>query len=292
MSANKDDAPLPAKPSEPDFMKRFEGTVKAYADAVEAGDDDTASQAAMAVLVQAGMEAIANPTPEILLRQEAERCEQSSDWAGAEAAYRKVLALNEAEDNPRLAVKPHMDLSRLFRLTGRPDEAWTHACTASELGRRSDMFTLLAMALDNEAACALERGDGQRAFAAASEALNCMEPGRIFDLMRARALTRRAECFLARSDSESADRDLKRSWELLHSRKQFGIGSVAAMAHWWEVQAKLHQTKGDNADASRALAEAVNYRKQILESCESPNPYAAAALLRVQDKLAELASGS
>ncbi|PWU14707.1 MAG: hypothetical protein C5B50_16795 [Verrucomicrobia bacterium] len=290
MSANQDGSAPAEKSGESPFMERLEETVKAYAKAVEAGDDDAAEQAAMAALVQAGMEALANPTPEILLRQEAERCERSLDWAGTEVAYRKVLALNEAENNSRMMVKPHMDLSRLFRLIGRQDAAWTHACTASELGRRADMFPLLAMALDNEAACALERGDAQRALAAASEALNCMEPGRIFDLMRARALTRRAESFLAGNCSEPAEQDLSQSWELLHSRKQFGIGSAAALAHWWEVRAQLHLAKQNSAEASRAFAEAITYRKQILESREFPSPYAAAALLRVQGKLAGLNS--
>jgi tetratricopeptide (TPR) repeat protein len=271
-------------------MERFEETIKAYSKAVDVGDDDAAAQAAMAALVQAGMEAVTNPTPEVLLRQEAERCEQTQDWAGAEVAYRKVLALSEGENNLRMMVKPHVDLSRLFRLIGRQDGAWTHACTASELGRRADMFTLLAMALDNEAACALDRGDAQRALAIASEALNCMEPGRIFDLMRARALTRRAECFLAGNCSEPAEQDLRQSWELLHSRRQFGIGPVAALAHWWEVRAQLHLAKQNSAEARCAFAEGINYRKQILESCEFPNPYAAAALLRVQGKLAGLNS--
>ncbi len=290
MSTNEDGAAQPGSSNEPAFAARFEETIKAYANAVEAGDDDVAAQAAMAALAQAGMEAMTNPTPDILLLQEAERCEQAQDWAGAETAYRKVLALREATENPRLAVKPHLDLSRLFRLRGRSDEAWSHACTASEIGRRADMSTLLAMALDNEAACALDRLNVQRAFAAASEAVACMEPGRIFNLMRARALTRRAECFLARNDSEPAEQDLKQSWDLLQTRKQFGIGSVVALAHWWEVKAQLHIAKHNATEASRALTEAVKFRKQILESCESLNPYAAAALLRVEDKLAGLNS--
>src|SRR5947207_9669274 len=140
----------------PEFMQEFQKKIEAYAAAAEAGDQNAASQAAFAALAMAGMEAINNPIPEILLGQEAQEHEAAQNWAGAEAAYRKLLALHEASGNPRLIVKPHIDLSRLFRLQNRQEEAWEQACAASEVGRKADMFMLLTMALDNEADCALD----------------------------------------------------------------------------------------------------------------------------------------
>ena len=68
MSENEN-GPSPEKSRDPAFMERFEQTIKTYANAVETGDDDAAAQAAMAALLQAGMEAINNPTPNILLLQ-------------------------------------------------------------------------------------------------------------------------------------------------------------------------------------------------------------------------------
>ena len=287
---NKEDAPASLPSNEPRFMEQFEESIKSYADAVQAGDDNAAAQAAMAALALAGMEAMTSPTPDILLLERAAECEARQDWAGAEAAYREVLALKAVAENPRYLVKPHLNLSKLFRLVGRKDEAWAEACTATGLARGADMFTLLTMALDNEASCALDRADLDGAMAAAVEALEIIEPGKIFDTMRARSLTRRAECLLARNEPDPAEQDLKRSWELLHSRAPLGIGSIVVLAHWWEVQGQLHLCRRAIAEARTALTEAAQYRRQVLESGESPNPYAAASLLRVQDKLAALPS--
>src|SRR3954452_1288914 len=138
----------------PEFMKDFQKKIEAYASAAEAGDQDTATQAAFAALTMAGFEAMNNPTPEIVLGQEAQEHEAAQNWAGAEAAYRKLLALHEASGNPVFVIKPHLDLSRLFSLLNRHDEAWEQACAASEAGRKADMFMLLIRALDNEAECA------------------------------------------------------------------------------------------------------------------------------------------
>jgi tetratricopeptide (TPR) repeat protein len=285
---SKDQNPPESDSQDPEFMKKFQKTIESYASAVEGDDQSAATEAAFAALALAGMEAMSNPTPDLLLAEEAHKCESARDWAGAEAAYRKLLAMHEASGNPRFIVKPQLDLSNLFRLLGRLDEAWEFACAASGTGRKADMFTLLTMALDNEAACALDRADVPRALAAASEAVEIIEPGKIFNSLRARALTRRAECWLAQGALQNAEEDLRQSWELFQTKVRiFGIGLIGAIAHWWEVKAKSHLLRQETAEAKSAYQQAIQYRQQVMEGFCAPNPYAAASLLRVQDKLAE-----
>jgi hypothetical protein len=69
--------------------------------------------AAMQALLMAGEEALKNPTPSLLLKQEAGDCEDKGDWAGAEAACRKVVALEESLGNFGMIAKAYMDLSIL-----------------------------------------------------------------------------------------------------------------------------------------------------------------------------------
>ena len=148
---------------------------------------------------------------------------------------------------------------------------------------------LLIMALDNEAGCALDRADVDRALAAASEAVQVIEPGKIFDRARARALIRRAECLVAKEEQEKAEEDLKQAWTFLESK--FGIrgpGLVVMYARWWEVKAKAHLGRKETAEAKEAITKAIEHRKQIMDMSEGPNPHAAAALLKAQDKLAEI----
>ncbi len=77
----------------PEPLQPVQEQVEAYAAAVETGDTDRADKAALAMLALAGAEAANHPTPELLLAVEAETCESAADWAGAEAAYRKLLAM-------------------------------------------------------------------------------------------------------------------------------------------------------------------------------------------------------
>jgi tetratricopeptide (TPR) repeat protein len=282
------DAAEPSKPN-PEFMAEFQKRIEAYASAAEAGDQEATTQAGMAAFMLAGMEAINNPTPEILLAQEAQEHEAAQNWAGAEAAYGKLLALHEASGNPRFVVKPHLDLCRLFWLLNRRDEGWEHACAASEAGRKADMFMLLIMALDNEAGCALDRGEVERALAAASEAVQAIEPGKIFDHARARALIRRAECLLAKREQEKAEEELKQAWTFLESKVGiFGPGRMNTWARWWEVRTQAHLGRKETTEAREAITKAIEQRKQIMEMTAGPNLHTAAALLRAQDRLAAI----
>jgi hypothetical protein len=284
----KEDQPGP--PDQTDFQRQFERLIKTYGEATEAGKTEEATQAAFSAFAMAAEEAARNPTPDLKLAQEASDCEQRRDWAGAEAAYRKRLALKQSTDNAGLRSKWQMDLSRLLRLLGRMGEAWELAEAAVESARAFQVSYVLAMALENQALCALDRSDPGKALQAASEAVGVLEPGRLLAQRRARALTLRAECFLARSDLAAAEADLKSSRELLDQVTLGLPGPILSQANWWEVQAKLDWLKGNLSQAEALLTKAISYREHLIEMRGEPSPYAAVALAKDKQLLAQIRS--
>ncbi len=283
----KDDQP--GQPASPQFQRDLEQVIQSYAEATEAGRTEEATQAALRALIMAAGEAIRNPTPDLKLAEEADRCESVGDWAGAEKAYRQRIASCESSDNPGLKTKPQMDLSRLLRLTRRLDEAWELALAATASARLTEIPPLLAMALENLAWCALERGDTEQAVLACSEALGALDPNRLNAPMRARLLSLRAECLLARADVPGAEADLKASWELLGQTVSDLPGPAVALARWWEVRAKLDLQAGKLSQAGEALTKAIQRRRQAMEIPGTVNPYLAAALARNFDALSGIA---
>ncbi|HEY5910549.1 MAG TPA: hypothetical protein VJA21_08095 [Verrucomicrobiae bacterium] len=292
MNQNENDHNQPGRggaPNEavpPEFLKALES----YAEAVNADDREKADEAALKTFIMAAQQAMAHPTPELELAEQADRCLRAGDWAGAEDAYRKVLAIQQQTGNPGLAAKPRMDLSGLFRLLGRLDEAREMARAATESARKSELYPLIAMALRNEVGCALAQGRTDEALAAASEALRVIHPGKMAALMRALAHTDRAECLLAKGQLEAADQDLRAGWDILGSGSlsRIGTGPVVALAKWCEVQAQLQVRKGNLEEAVVSLQKAIEHRRGGVDRSCDPSPFAFAALARDFERLAEI----
>jgi hypothetical protein len=279
----------PNSPGEPatdqPFMKQFEEKILNYARATEAGKPEEAMGAAMEAFIMAAEEAARNPTPSLLAKQEAAECESRCDWAGAEAVYRKVLPLEEATGNFGLIAKAQMDLSRLLRVVGRLAEAWEFAGAATDSARRAQIFPVLVMALENQAFCAEAKQDSQAALAAVCEAVDAIEPGRIYDSLRARALINRARFrLLACQDLEDATVDLASGNELLNGLtipKRLP-GPLVALANWWEVKSMALERQADVQGAIEATTKAIELTRPM------EGPYARFALAWRLDRLGAL----
>jgi tetratricopeptide (TPR) repeat protein len=287
---NHQNQPRPDGSFSPDFMEKFQEVIKSYAEAINSDQAEEADRAAVALLAVAAAEAKAHPTLALQLGAEADNFLRAGDWVRSEDAYRKLMTLQEQTGNAGLLAKPQMDLSGLFCLIGRWDEAWSLARAATASARRTGLSPLIAMALRNEALCALARSDAPQALAAASEAVQVIEPGKIADLMRAQACTLRAQCLLANGDSDAAEKDLKAAWDILGSRRPSSLatGPVVALAKWCEVQAQLLVGKGNHQDAASALQRAIEHRREGLNRSCGPSPHAFAALARDFEALAEI----
>jgi tetratricopeptide (TPR) repeat protein len=276
----------PSRAPDPQAMNEFAQAIKSWADATTAGDSEAAQLAALQAFTLASEKALRNPPPDFLLKQEADDLESQGKWSEAEAVRQKVVVLSERTGNFGLLARAQMDLCRLLRLVGRVQDASHWAGAAITSARRAELFPLVVMALGYEVSCALDRGDTPGALAAASEALQLIEPGKMYDQMRAKALTTRAKCLLANSDPTGAALDLAASWELLKARSGSWMmtmpGPVGAMANWWEVKCQLEERQGNLANAKAAMAEAIIYRRQAEGS------HARLALARALEKLGEI----
>jgi len=80
--------------------------------------------------------------------------------------------------------------------------------------------------------------------------------------------------------------DLPASWELLKAQSGSWMmnmpGPLGALANWWEAKSQLEERQGNLANAQAALAEAINYRRQV------EGPYARLALARALEKRGEI----
>jgi hypothetical protein len=113
---NNQNPPQPDGSFGPEFMEKLQGTIKSYAEAMTADQAEEADRAAAAELMMAAAGAIAHPTPDLQVAEEAANSLRAGDWVRAEEAYRKLLTMQEQTGNPGLQAKPQMDLSRLFCL--------------------------------------------------------------------------------------------------------------------------------------------------------------------------------
>jgi tetratricopeptide (TPR) repeat protein len=148
----------------------------AFQKGASTGNSEQMEAAALNAFVAAAEEAERNPSASLLLKNAASECEARGDWAGAEARYREVLALEEASGNHGLIFKARYDLSGLFQLLGNLERASAWVLAATDSARQADCFPLLFMALENQARFALKRSDYAGALEAASEAVAIVKP--------------------------------------------------------------------------------------------------------------------
>jgi tetratricopeptide (TPR) repeat protein len=263
--------------------------LEAFQRGVSANNAEQVEAAALDALAVAAEEAEQNPTPALQSKQEAAEREAHGDWAGAEACYRKVLALEELTGNAGLVCKAHYDLSRLFLLIGDLDRADACARAATAAARQANVFPVLVMALENQAMCALRRSDHAGALAAASEAVTAVEPGRMHDGIRAGAWVTRARCRMASGDLAGAESDLAACKPILldHKISPIFAGFHSRAAGWWEVTAESRTRNGDVRDACEAWAEAAKCRRHVASLPQVSGPYTLAALARALRRLGE-----
>jgi tetratricopeptide (TPR) repeat protein len=278
-----------AGPTEKEFNRKFGELVVTAAGAANAGKDEDAQQAAMKMLLMAGAKALKNPGPDTELGNTISACEGSGDWAGAEKARRKLLALRKQEGCAGMITKAQFDLSRLLRLLGRLDESWRYARAACKSASEADLAPLTVMTLENEAQCALERKDAGRALAAAEEAITLVKPERMQNLIRLRTLTLRAHCLLETGDEAGAERDLKAASKLESDLVFAGMGgAINAQARRREIQAELQVRRKNLPGAVKNLKRAVALWRKGADGCCGPSSYALVARARGLERLAAI----
>jgi len=278
-----------AGPTEEEFNRKFQELVTTAGEAANTGRDKEAQQAAFTMLMMAGAKALKNPGPDTELGNTVSACEDNGDWAGAEKARRRLLALRQQEGRAEMIAKAQFDLSRLLRLFGRLDEAWRYARAATRSSREADLAPLTVMTLENEAQCALARKDVARALAAAEKAMKLLKPERMQNLIRMRTLTLRAQCLLQTGDETGAERDLKAASKLESDLVFAGMGGANnAQARRREIQAELQVRRKNLTGAVKSLKRAMALRREGADGCCGQSPYALVARARGLERFAEV----
>lgn len=236
------------------------------------------------------------PSPWLAAMERAHDCEAAFDWAGAESAYRH--AIHVSADKPGLQSSAHNHLRMLFLLLGKEDLALDAARAATETARLTKMAPVLSAALVTEAYLHLQRNDLPQARALLSEALDLTEKESVANVVRANALTLRAECFFCEGKLPEMEADLAAAWQLLEAHREatFAGGWQFGLAIWWSLTARSRHGQGRLEAAADAWREAVARRRIVAELPQIEGPYkrnALAMALRELGKcLEELADAS
>ncbi len=273
--------------TDPAFIAEFTQVIAAYGKAASTGQAEQAEAAALHMLNLASEEAQRNPSPELLLTEQARAFEARGDWADAEATHRQLLAMVELSDSAPHSkygqiCKTHSNLGSLLLLRGEYSKARESAAAAIAAARRTDLWPLLLRALELDISCALRVQDVPGALAAAAEAVRIAEPGALYDALRARAWISRARCLVAAGDFDGAEQDLVASQRLVFAKPIFELaaGLHGQAASWWEVRASLCERRGGWLDAVDAWTRAVERRRHVATLPHVAGPHTLAALAR------------
>lgn len=263
--------------------------------AQERGDFERAESIGIQCLAFAAEEAAKNPSEDLRLVMEAREHEDAARWEQAEAAHRRALALAEAAGHEGKKFKAHDDLSSLFAIRGMADKALQEAQAALEAARKSEITPLLSVALSGLFECLLTKGDMMSAAATAEEAIQVTPVGKMFDVLRARALLMRARCRVELGQVSQAEQDLEVAWRILapQAKATMFSGIQSRLAVWWEITARIRTQAKDFAAAAQATGKAVEFRRLVsqLPQLAGPHKHHALAKALQEYSVALLAAG-
>ena len=261
---------------------------KELLEAIEAargqGRHDEVQRLGMELMALAAEHAASHPSADLDLNMEAHRLEMQGDWAGAEAAYLKVLELAELPQADALPwqvdakiYQAHRDLARLHGVLNHKDLACDHLQGATRWARKADLTPLMLSALELHADAARQRGETTTARALVDEAVRLLddENGRTSDLMRARIMVVRSLLLIDFGDLAGAESDLWVAKDIL--QPQFGslfmAGVHSGLARWWRATASLRAERGDVSGSLSAWRESVERRRHVATLPQLEGPY-------------------
>ncbi len=274
------------------LLQAYQNTLEAFRNGRHGENIQAVELSADAFLAYASGQAEANPSQDLLWKHEAHEHEAAGRWPEAEAAHLRCLALAQTQNEAAMEYKAHSDLSGLYRFLGQTDRANVAAASAVHAARRSELETLLLMALEGVARCHLDTGKVNDALIAAEEMLailqaSSMHPGN--ELSKARALTLRARCFAEQKQTVVAERNLADALPLLTplSGATLFAGVQSGLANWWSVCAQVEAQKGDVSAARDAWQKSVDYARVVSQAGHLEGPSKHAGLARSLQKQAD-----
>ncbi len=228
-----------------------------------------------------------NPPDDWHLTVKASQCEDSADWDGAEAAYRRIL--DEHADSGFSKFVAHKDLSALYHLIGKDREALEHARLASEAVRGDDCSILVAPALQREAILALDQSDVGAAVSLIDEGLAMLDDDPMTRQIRASLLISRARVAIPMKRLSDAKQDLDQAFVQLEplAAMDQAAGVHRDLACYWKTVAHLCEAKGNRDGAVEAWTEAMNCAAHVMSLPHAAGVYSPAFFAKKLHGLAE-----
>jgi tetratricopeptide (TPR) repeat protein len=261
----------------------FVSLLQRYQDALDGGRMGDADVLVLEMMKVVEQRIPTEPSPELALQIEADRCEQEGDWHGAKAAYQKALSLAIASSDRYSECRNQLSLSGTCRLLGDHESALAHARSATSAARKSadELKTgmVLRTTLQTEARRLLQLNRVEEAHQALDEAISVVEACP-HDVARAGCLVVRAKCHLLRGDTSECERDLNEAWEILEpmSAMFFAGGAHSGLAEWWRIKAEYLAWQGDADGAKKAMGKAVERIRHAVALPQARDPKSRAML--------------
>ena len=246
-------------PSDPEFENLLRKTHEAAA----AGNGKDVTELAIAMLARATQWAMAHPSPEDPIYERARDCEARGDWNEAESSRNVILALALQHPTPGYACKAHWELANHYSARGLTDQALAHSQAALDHARKSDISTLVHMALERQCRTLLQKGNVQAALDAIEEGLSLTPNEPLTSNARARALAFRARCHAKLGRFDDAETSLKEAADILEppDPEKAMPGARSGMALWWRASSILCAQRNDWAGALKAAEEELTIQR-------------------------------
>ncbi|MDB6037759.1 MAG: hypothetical protein JWM99_1600 [Verrucomicrobiales bacterium] len=246
---------------------QFEARITEYTKAVNEGRGQEVDGMLLEMLMAAGAEAMADPSPDLVWKNIANDCEELGHWAAAEDAHKKSLELAKEHPNPAFALKPHLDLAGFYEMLDRKEEALPHIERALELARNSEIESLLRMALEAKISPELAPEILEEIRGEAESALKRLPPERIYYTTKAFFLLIQARCMVELRKFEAAEKYLADTREFIGETNQSGflVGYQGFHARVAAMMAKIHAGRGETSQAISAFSETVARQRTIGE---------------------------
>ncbi len=240
--------------------ERFEALIPLFHGCLRAGKMERADALSVAAMALVAEMLELRDDPQLRLFEHASECKAAGDWAGAEAAYRKALAVAQ---QPVDRIQPHRKLMALYLLLGTTAEALEEARLETVAAREYAMDLLTSEGLAHQAECLLGLGHAAEAVSLATEA-STVAPAE-GQIVLAPALILRARGRVCCGTLAEAEEDLATAWVILQPMADMGFaaGVQSRLAEWWSATAELRAARGDRPGAAEARREAIERYEHV-----------------------------
>ncbi|MGC4047447.1 MAG: hypothetical protein QM758_26935 [Armatimonas sp.] len=202
-------------------------------------------------------------TPRDAIEAAFQQAQVSQNWPEAERLVRQLIAMKES---PIQSYRDWDQLSTLFELQGRMDEAYEASLESNRAARESDMRPLILNALRTEVVWAIQRNEDEQALQKIQEGLaQAQEGGSMYAPHSASFLVQYARILLKSGDLNGASARLEEADAILqpYSDSTSMTGPLTTLATWWSTTAQLRLKRFDIAGAHQANRMALEIGQRV-----------------------------